>query len=45
MEQFLAGMQSVANDEKNSNNGDYTLELCLSEDGDDMALYVSGRLA
>ncbi len=41
MEQFMAGMQSVADDRMNSNNNYYSLELSLSESGDDMSLFVS----
>ncbi len=41
MEQFMAGMQSVADDRMNKNNNYYTLELALSEGGDDMSLFVS----
>jgi hypothetical protein len=41
MEQFMAGMQSIASDHKNVEKHYYTLELSLSEDSDDMALYVT----
>ena len=41
MEQFMAGMQSIASDHKNVEKYYYTLELSLSEDADDMALYVT----
>lgn len=41
MEQFMAGMQSIASDYKNVEKHYYTLEMSLSEDSDDMALYVA----
>lgn len=41
MEQFMAGMQAVADDRLNKANNYYTLELSLSQDTDDMALYVT----
>ncbi len=41
MEQFMAGMQSVASDPKNKNRNFYTLELALPEGTDDMAMYVT----
>lgn len=41
MEQFMAGMQSIASDYKNVDKNYYSLELSLSEDSDDMALYVA----
>ncbi|MCA9353229.1 hypothetical protein KC901_03540, partial [Patescibacteria group bacterium] len=41
MEQFLAGMQSVANDPRNKERSFYTLELSLAEDTDEMAMYVT----
>lgn len=40
MEQFIAGMQSIASDYKNVEKHYYTLELSLPEDSDDMSLYV-----
>jgi hypothetical protein len=41
MEQFMAGMQSIADDRENKNNNYYTLELSKSEGSDDMSLYVT----
>ncbi|MFT6829632.1 MAG: hypothetical protein ACJAV6_000465 [Candidatus Paceibacteria bacterium] len=41
MEQFMAGMQSIANDPKNKERSFYTLELSLAEGTDDMAMYVT----
>ncbi|MCD5389778.1 MAG: TraM recognition domain-containing protein [Candidatus Pacebacteria bacterium] len=41
MEQFMAGMQSVADDRKNKNNNYYTLEISKGNDSNDMALYVT----
>ena len=41
MEQFMAGMQSIASDHKNVEKHYYALELSLAEDGDDMGLYVT----
>jgi hypothetical protein len=41
MEQFMAGMQSIASDYKNIEKHYYTLELSLSEASDTMALYVT----
>ena len=41
MEQFMAGMQSIADDRLNKTNHYYTLELSISEDEDDMSLYVT----
>src|SRR5690606_2825674 len=41
MEQFMAGMQSVARDPKNSDRNFYTLELALAEGTDDMSMYVT----
>lgn len=41
MEQFMAGMQSVASDPKNKGRNFYTLELALPEGTDDMAMYVT----
>lgn len=41
MEQFMAGMQSVADDRINKDNNYYTLELSMAEDQDDMSLYVA----
>ncbi len=41
MEQFMAGMQSVADDRKNKTNNYYTLEISKSENSDDMDLYVT----
>ncbi len=41
MEQFMAGMQSIADDRKNRTNNYYTLELSIGEGSDDMSLYVT----
>ena len=41
MEQFMAGMQSIATDPKNKGKSFYTLELALAEGTDDMAMYVT----
>lgn len=41
MEQFMAGMQSVARDSQNKDKNFYTLELSLAEATDDMNLYVT----
>jgi len=41
MEQFMAGMQSIASDYRNVEKHYYTLELALSEDSDDMSLFVT----
>ncbi len=41
MEQFMAGMQSVARNAKNKEKSFYTLELALAEGTDDMTLYVT----
>ena len=41
MEQFMAGMQSIASDPKNKDRNFYTLELALEEGIDDMAMYVT----
>src|SRR5690606_21872597 len=41
MEQFMAGMQSIANDPKNKEKSFYTLELVLEENSDEMAMYVA----
>lgn len=41
MEQFMAGMQAIADDRLNKANNYYTLEISLSQDSDDMALYVT----
>lgn len=41
MEQFMAGMQSIASDPKNKEKSFYTLELALPEGGDEMAMYVT----
>ncbi|MCA9352257.1 TraM recognition domain-containing protein [Patescibacteria group bacterium] len=41
MEQFMAGMQSVANDPRNKERSFYTLELSLAEGTDEMAMYVT----
>jgi hypothetical protein len=41
MEQFMAGMQSIASDPKNKERSFYTLELALPEGTDDMAMYVT----
>jgi hypothetical protein len=41
MEQFMAGMQSIASDPKNKENNFYTLELSLAEGTDDMSMYVT----
>jgi len=37
----MAGMQSIADDRLNKTNHYYTLELSISEDEDDMSLYVT----
>lgn len=41
MEQFMAGMQSIATDPKNRDKSFYTLELALPEGEDEMAMYVT----
>ncbi|MAQ77173.1 hypothetical protein CL684_01470 [Candidatus Campbellbacteria bacterium] len=41
MEQFMAGMQSIARDSKNKSKNFYTLEMALPEGSDDMALFVT----
>jgi hypothetical protein len=41
MQQFMAGMQSIASDAKNKENSFYTLELALAEGTNDMAMYVT----
>jgi len=41
MEQFIAGMQSVASDPKNRERSFYTLELALAEGTDDMSMFVT----
>ncbi|MFT7328106.1 MAG: hypothetical protein ACI870_000284 [Crocinitomicaceae bacterium] len=41
MEQFMAGMQSIANDPRNKDKSFYTLELALAEGTSDMAMYVT----
>lgn len=41
MEQFMAGMQSIASDPRNKEKNYYTLELALPEGEDDMSLYVT----
>ena len=41
MEQFMAGMQSVADDRLNDSDNYYTLELAKEERGYDMSLYVA----
>ncbi|MCI5050706.1 MAG: TraM recognition domain-containing protein [Candidatus Pacebacteria bacterium] len=41
MQQFMAGMQSIASDAKNKEKNFYTLELALAEGTDDMAMYVT----
>lgn len=41
MEQFMAGMQSIASDPQNKDNNFYTLEMSLAEDTEEMAMYVS----
>ncbi len=41
MEQFMAGMQSVADDRINKTDNYYTLELSKGDDSDDMSLYVT----
>lgn len=41
MEQFMAGMQSIARDPKNSERHFYTLELALAEGTNDMTMYVT----
>lgn len=41
MEQFIAGMQSVASDPKNRERSFYTLELALAEGADDMSMFVT----
>lgn len=41
MEQFMAGMQSIADDRKNKNNNYYTLEISKENESNDMSLYVS----
>lgn len=40
MEQFFAGMQSVANDPYNRDNNYFTLELALSSTSDEIIFYV-----
>jgi hypothetical protein len=41
MQQFMAGMQSIASDQKNKEKNFYTLELALAEGTNDMAMYVT----
>jgi hypothetical protein len=41
MEQFMAGMQSIASDYKNVDQSYYTLEITLAESGDEIALYIT----
>lgn len=41
MQQFMAGMQSIASDPKNKEKNFYTLELALAEGTNDMAMYVT----
>lgn len=41
MEQFMAGMQSIAANHTNVESYYYTLELALAEDSDEMSLYVT----
>lgn len=41
MQQFMAGMQSIASDPKNKDKNFYTLELALAEGTNDMAMYVT----
>lgn len=41
MQQFMAGMQSIASDVQNKDKNFYTLELALAEGTNDMAMYVT----
>lgn len=41
MEQFMAGMQSVADDRKNKDDNYYTLEISQEERGHEMSLFVT----
>ena len=41
MEQFYAGMMSISNDAKNSNNNYFTLEIALTNTSDSIVFYCS----